>query len=148
MSEDEFVFGGDAADIPPGTYPATLTSLSVGTSDQYGDFRKWDFTLDSGSVVGGASSMATGSKSKGGKWAIALLGRKPDKGERVQLIGRPCLVVVVLDKDDWPKVDNVLPPLATATQKAVKAAEAGTLTPGHIVNMATEAAGPTDDLPF
>jgi hypothetical protein len=123
VTDDVFVFGGDATDIPPGTYPAKLTSLTTKTSDAFGDFRAWDFTLDTGSVVGGASSMATGSKSKGGKWAMALLGRKPDAGERVTLIGLPCLVVVSLDDKDWPKVTDVLPPLAKGA-KAPKSAAA------------------------
>lgn len=109
---DVFVFGGDATDIPPGTYPAILTGLGTKTSDAFGDFRTWDFTLESGSVVGGATSMNTGAKSKGGKWAMALVGRKPDKGETIVLLGLPCLVVVGLDANDWPKVVDVLPPLA------------------------------------
>jgi hypothetical protein len=127
VTDDVFVFGGDATDIPPGTYPATLTSLTVKTSDAFGDFRAWDFTLDSGSIVGGASSMATSAKSKGGQWAIALLGNKPDKGQAVQLVGRKCLVVVELDAKDWPKVTNVLPTLADgATPKGRKAPGAST----------------------
>ena len=121
MTEEVFVFGGDATDIPPGTYPAILTALTTKTSVAFGDFRAWDFTLDSGSVVGGASSMATGSKSKGGRWAIALLGRKPEKGETVKLIGSPCLVVVGLNKDDWPVVTDVLPPLAKGAASPVVA---------------------------
>lgn len=139
---DEFVFGGDAADIPPGTYPATLTGLGTKTSDAFGEFRTWDFTLDTGSVVGGASSMATGAKSKGGKWAIALLGRKPDKGEKVTLIGRKCLVVIVLDAQDWPKVGDVLPPLAAPVSVAPAKA------PVPLEGAVPVAAGGTDDLPF
>ena len=107
----EIVIGGDMEDIPEGTYPATLQSIETKESVAFGEFRAWDFKLDSGSVVGGATSMSTGSKSKGGKWIAALLGRKPDKGESVQLVGRPCLVVVVENKDGWPKVDAVLPPM-------------------------------------
>jgi len=126
----DFVFGGDSTDVQPGTYPAILTALSVKTSAAFGDFRAWDFTLDSGSVIGGASSMATGSKSKGGKWAMALLGRKPDKGEAVTLVGLPCLVVVGLNKDDWPEVTDVLPPMAASKAsgrpKAAPAAAEGT----------------------
>jgi len=124
VTEDVFVFGGDATDIPPGTYPAKLTSLMTKTSDAFGDFRAWDFTLDTGSVVGGASSMATGSKSKGGKWAMALLGRKPSAGEKVTLIGLPCLVVVTLDAKDWPKVTDVLPPLVKGATVAPAAPQA------------------------
>jgi hypothetical protein len=125
---DDFVFGGDATDIPPGTYPAKLTGLTTKTSEAFGDFRAWAFTLDTGSVVGGGSSMATSSKSKGGKWAMALLGRKPAAGEKVELIGLPCLVVVTLDAKDWPKVTDVLPPLvkgATVAPAASQASPAG-----------------------
>ena len=110
MSEDEFVFGGDATDIPPGTYPGKLAALGRKTSDAFGDFRTWDFTLDTGSVVGGASSMNTGPKSKGGRWAAALNGGKQYKGTSTELIGKPCLVVVGLDKNDWPVVVDVIPP--------------------------------------
>jgi hypothetical protein len=108
---DEIVIGGDMEDIPEGTYPAIVKSVTVKESATFGEFRAWDFTLQSGSVVGGASSMSTGSKSKGGKWIAAILGRKPEKGETVELVGRPCLVHVY-DKDGWPAVDAVLPPLA------------------------------------
>jgi hypothetical protein len=111
---DEIVFGGDSTDIPNGTYPAKLKSVETKTSAAFGDFRAWDFELDSGSIVGGGSSMATGSKSKGGRWIMALLGRKPEKGEKVgsEIIGKPCLVVVEEDANGWPKVTGVLPPLS------------------------------------
>ena len=108
---DEIVIGGDMEDIPEGTYPATVKSVTVKESASFGEFRAWDFELQSGSIVGGASSMSTGSKSKGGKWIAAILGRKPEKGEKVELVGKPCLVHVY-DKDGWPAVDAVLPPLA------------------------------------
>jgi hypothetical protein len=121
---DDFVFGGDAADIPPGTYPATLSALGVKESDAFGEFRTWDFTLDSGSTVGGASSMATSSKSKGGRWGRALLGHAPQAGEKANLIGRKCLIVVGLDKNDWPIVTDVLPPMAAAPQPVTAATAA------------------------
>jgi hypothetical protein len=111
---DEIVIGGDMEDIPEGTYPATVKSITTKQSEKFGnEFRAWDFTLDSGSVVGGSSSMSTNSKSKGGKWIAAILGRQPAKGEKVlnALIGSRCLVQVI-DKDGWPAVDAVLPPLA------------------------------------
>ena len=111
---DEIIFGGDSVDIPAGTYPGTLLSVNTKTSDAFGDFRAWDFELDQGHIVGGASSMNTGTKSKGGRWITALLGRQPAKGENVTaaIIGRPCLVVVA-EKDGWPAVADVLPPLAS-----------------------------------
>ena len=111
---DEIVFGGDATDIPPGTYPATVKSIITKESKAFGQFRAWDFELANGSIVGGGSSMATGSKSKAGKWIVAILGHKPEQGERVDLIGKPCLVVVDTGDDGWPKIEAVLPPMAAA----------------------------------
>jgi hypothetical protein len=112
----EIVIGGDMADIPEGTYPATLTAISTRTSAKFeGEFRVWTFTLDSGSVVDGNSSMSTNSKSKGGRWLAALLGRVPAKGETVNPIGRPCLVHVAENGSGWPSVDAVLPPMAPNT---------------------------------
>jgi hypothetical protein len=115
---DEIVIGGDSVDIPNGTYPAVLTALRTESSAAFGDFRAWDFTLSEGQTVGGASSMNTGRKSKGGKWIAALLGRQPDKGETVTIIGKPCLVVVEENDDGWPKVTNVLPPMASNSTPA------------------------------
>ena len=113
----EIVIGGDAADIPNGTYPATLDSIVIKESNAYGEFRSWTFALEGGALVGGASSMNTGSKSKAGKWIRALLGRKPEKGEKVQLAGRPCMVVVEEDANGWPNVTDVLPPIAGGAVK-------------------------------
>jgi hypothetical protein len=109
---DEIVIGGDMEDIPEGTYPAIVKSIRTEHSKVYdNDFRVWEFKLESGSEVSGSSSLGTSGRSKGGKWIAAILGRKPEKGETVELVGRPCLVHVY-DKDGWPAVDAVLPPLA------------------------------------
>lgn len=109
---DVLVFGGDSADIPNGTYPAKLKSITVKTSNEFGEFRAWDFELESGSIVGAATSMSMNAKSKAGRWTVALLGRIPAKGESVDPVGRPCLVQVTEDAKGWPKVAEVLPPLA------------------------------------
>lgn len=140
MSETEITIGGDTADIPEGTYPATLSTIEVMHSDTYdSDFRVWTFTLENGSEVSGSSSMFTSSKSKGGKWIRALLGRKPDKGEKVTLAGRSCQVVVQEDGNGWPKVTDVIPPAAAPVATAA----------GASVPSATPvAAGAKDDLPF
>lgn len=117
-------FGGDAEDIPPGTYKGRLLGIGVKSSDAFGDFRTWDFQLENGTIIGGASSMNVGKRSKTYKWTVALLGRAPEKGEAVNLLGRECLVVVGLNKDDWPTVDDVLPPMAAAAPAAPVAAPA------------------------
>lgn len=107
----EIVIGGDMEDIPEGTYPATLKELTTKSSVKFdNDFRVWTFALENGSVVEGSSSLSTNSKSKGGKWIAALLGRVPTKGEKVDVIGKACLVQVI-DKDGWPAVGAVLPPM-------------------------------------
>jgi hypothetical protein len=130
---DILVFGGDSADIPNGTYPATLKSIVTKTSVEFGDFRAWDFELENGSIVGAGSSMSMNARSKAGRWIAALLGRVPAKGETVEVIGRPCLVQVEEDAKGWPKVVAVLPPLA-ATTKAGKA-------PSRPVAIVTEPVG-------
>jgi hypothetical protein len=122
VTDNEIVIGGDAADIPPGTYAGKLKSMTTKYSERFGgEFRVWDFELANGSVVGGSTSMRTNPKSKGGKWIAALLGRQPKEGESVTLIGKPCLVVVGL-KDEWPAVTDVLPPMATPVAAAAPAA--------------------------
>jgi hypothetical protein len=108
----EIVIGGDRENVAEGTYPATLTKLVTKQSPKFGgDFRVWTFQLADGSEVEGTSSMYTNPKSKPGRWMAALLGRRLVEGETVTLIGRPCLVSVIVD-GDYPKVDAVLPPMA------------------------------------
>lgn len=122
---DEIIIGGDAEDIPPGTYPGTLTATTVKHSDKFdSDFRVWTFALDSGSVIEGSSSMNTGSRSKGGRWIAALLGRVPEKGEKPALIGRRALISVILGDDGWPKVGEVIAEPSTSEPKARSAPKA------------------------
>lgn len=116
---DEIIIGGDSADIPPGTYPGALYKVDVKTSDQFGEFRTWDFQIRKADgevvVIGGASSMNTGAKSKAGRWIAAMLGRPVKAGEKVDmadLFNKPVLVVVA-EKDGWPSVADVLPKMAT-----------------------------------
>jgi hypothetical protein len=118
---DEIVIGGDSVDIPPSTYPAVLTGIVTKHSTKYdNDFRVWTFRLDNGSVVDGSSSMNTGRKSKGGKWIAALLGRQPEKGEKVakELFGKHCFVVVDDNDDGWPEVIDVFPLVASTSAPA------------------------------
>lgn len=149
MSDDTITIGGDSADIPAGTYEARLHAITTKTSDAFGEFRAWDFALGlHGTIVGGASSMNTGSKSKGGKWIAALLGRVPAKGEVISLkdlLERPCLVTVVEDANGWPKVDNVLPAMKSNTP-AVETAAADPVTPAATPSAAGVTVVP--DLPF
>jgi hypothetical protein len=122
MSEDEIVIGGDAADIPEGIYPAKVDTIERRPGVQFdGDFRIWTFTLDNGSSVSGTSSTNAGSRSKGYRWIKALLGRKPESGEKVKLAGLPCQVRVEHDDEGWPKVTDVLPPVTSGSATAATA---------------------------
>jgi len=127
---NEIVIGGDSTDIPPGTYPGTLTGLDIKHSDKFdNDFRVWTFTLDTGSVVEGSSSMSTNSKSKGGRWIAGMLGRVPAKGESVSLLGVRCLVQVIVGEDGWPKVEAVIAEPSQPAQKARSAPSTPTVAP-------------------
>lgn len=155
---DEIVFGGDATDIPPGTYQARLAGIYRKTSDAFGAFLAWDFELSSGSIVGGATSENSGPKSKAGAWIAALLGRKLEPGERVtpdDLVGRDVLVVVGLNAQDWPKVDNVLPamarPMTEEARRSPQKAPGRPPAPGPVpvpVPAQPQAPGSLADLPF
>ncbi len=139
MNGEGITIGGDSVDIPNGTYPAALFAIIPKTSDAYGEFWAWDFQVRKPDgevvVVGGASSTNTGSKSKAGKWLAALLGRKLVKGETVNPVGQPCMVVIE-EVDGWPKVTEVLPPMVAAAAPAPVAAEQ----PAKVANIG--------DLPF
>ena len=139
MSNDEIIIGGDSTDIPDGTFPAICVGWDTKHSEKFdNDFRTWEFQLDNGSRVGGASSLATSARSKGGQWIAALTGRKPAKGETVKVAGRPCLIVVSSERNGWPEVTDVLPPL-NAPQPATDAPQ-GPAAPG-VAPAATEADG-------
>ena len=121
----EIVIGGDRENVAAGTHPAVLTKLATKQSPKFGsDFRVWTFQLADGSEVEGTSSMYTNPKSKPGRWMAALLGRPLVEGESVNLIGRACLVSVIID-NDYAKVDAVLPPMATGEITAVGGSHVG-----------------------
>jgi hypothetical protein len=124
--EQEIVIGGDSADIPDGIYPAVVDRIEVMHSKVYdSDFRAWTFRIATPgepgkqSEVSGSTSMATSSKSKGGKWIKTLLGRKPEKDERIKLSGLACQVRVEEGEDGWPKVTDVLPAVAATPTASV-----------------------------
>jgi hypothetical protein len=120
---DRVVYGDDGTDVELGTQPATSAGTSTKPSETYGDFRAWEFRLPSGATISGSSSLSMHPKSKGGRWARAILGREPAKGEDITeaLDGRPCLISVVEGANGWPKVDEVIAapaPTAAAAPKA------------------------------
>lgn len=94
--------------LEPGIYPARVTGLEVKTTDT-GTFRIWSFDVG-GEKVTSSSSMMFGPKSKTYKWVSALIGRSPVPGEKLEVIGLPCQLHLIVDEDSgYNKVESVLP---------------------------------------
>ena len=107
--------------VQPGAYQAVCTDVVAKASKDGGEFRVWEFTLDSGATISGSSSMATSPKSKGGKWLAALLGRTPQVGESVEPIGQRCTVIVgIKDTTGYEYVETVAAPTGPAKASPVK----------------------------
>jgi hypothetical protein len=116
-SDDELVgIIGQVTTVEDGTYPATLTNVE-NFEYQDGFLRRWTFALDAvdsdgnPATVDAVSSTALGPKSKAFGWIAALLGRTPEKGEEIRrsmLVGRSCLVTVVLNADGYSKIEAVV----------------------------------------
>ena len=105
--------------VDPGYYPGTHTRIEVKESKDGAEFNVWYFegTLPDGSVAefSQSSSLNIGPSSKGGKWAQALLGRRPTDSEidddLVCLEGLPCTLAIVVNPDTgYNAIDAVLPP--------------------------------------
>lgn len=139
-------------DVEDGTYPMTLIELDdpklifttqnpskidPTTGEEIGGTHiiVWRFALDDydDRLCEGATSTATGPKSKAFEWLTALLGREPVKGEpftRDQLIGRGCLGRVVHNSAGYPKVASLTPtPKAPPSRRAATPAPAATPDP-------------------
>jgi len=99
--------------IEAGVYPARLDSIERATSETYGDFLKWSFTLKlpdgTFSPLTAASSTASGPKSKGYKWASAILGHNPKPAEDVDLAGKQCQVHIIVNDEGFNRIEAVLP---------------------------------------
>lgn len=106
----DVIIGGDMVDIPPGAYPATVTSVETTVNPRDNStFRVWTFVLDKGNQVDGTSSLLTGPKSKTWQWASAILGGSPKGVPLSSLAGKRCIVTIVEGASGYPKVDQVLP---------------------------------------
>lgn len=101
-----------AAGLPDGFYPATLTGLEIKESET-GEYRRWIFSVEhDGETVEqyANSSLALGPRAKSHAWATALLSRKPQPGETVELIGRKCTLQIEADEESgYSRVAAVLP---------------------------------------
>jgi hypothetical protein len=156
--------GAPQMDIAPGTYEATLISISEPRTilPQSGpnagkevQLRDWTFALEDGTEINGSASVASGPKSKTYAWLTALLGGTPpvlgQSYPKSQLIGREALITIAIDEGGWPKITNL-----SARPKARPAAVAPVAVapvPAAPVRRAAPqpvavAAGVGEDLPF
>lgn len=99
--------------LEAGIYPARLDSIEIGTSETYGDFNRWNFTLKlpdgAFTTLTAVSSRSSGPKSKAYKWASAILGRNPKAGEQLDLSGKQCQLHVIVNEEGFNRVEAVLP---------------------------------------
>jgi hypothetical protein len=94
--------------LDAGIYQARVTNLETKTTDA-GTFRIWSFDVG-GEKITASSSMMFGPKSKTYKWVTALIGRSPVPGEKLDVIGLPCQLHLIVDEDSgYNKVEAVLP---------------------------------------
>jgi len=96
-----------------GTYPVTVKEVRKAEGD-YGEQVVFTFRVDDSEAELCAWASATYStKSKLGRWVVAILGDMPDQLDSEELVGKPCrITVLVKTKDDgtqFNKVDEVLP---------------------------------------
>jgi hypothetical protein len=111
--------------IKPGPYQAICTGTEdkVNPKDPTQTFRVWAFQLTDGSLrtIDGTSSLATSPKSKGGKWAAALIGHQPEAGELVEPEGKACTIIVAIkETTGYEYVETVAPPALTGAQNAAQ----------------------------
>jgi hypothetical protein len=109
--------------IKPGIYPAICTGVEERSpkADPGNIFRVWTFQLTDGSLrsVDGSSSLSTSPKSKGGKWAAALIGHFPEVGEEIAPEGLPCTIIVAIkDTTGYEYVETVAPPTEAPSRVA------------------------------
>jgi hypothetical protein len=115
--------------MPPGTYPATLISISpkrmvtqYSKNGEEQDFLEWAWDVD-GTEIRSLTTTATGPKSRIFEYLVALLGADKvvvDAGfEENDLVGKRALLSLVLNDDGFSKVDRVV----AAPKQAPRAAQ-------------------------
>lgn len=123
-----------ASDIKPGTYevilvsvegPKTVVAKNGPNAGQELRLLDWQFAIDDGGELDGAtindsSSMSSGPKSKFYGWWTALTGTAPATGSEVDtdlIVGQRALAKVIVSDSGWPKIDA----LVALPRKSVKA---------------------------
>lgn len=103
----------DTNAVEEGIYPAVLTKIDLKTTDAGDTFRIWSFDVTANGEtkkITSSSSMMLGPKSKAYKWVSALLGRRPAPGDKIEVVGLPCQLHLIVDEDTgYYKVESVLP---------------------------------------
>lgn len=128
-------------DLENGTYPLTLVEIDdpkriftdrypsridAVSGDEVGgtEIIVWRFVTDNDRYVEGATSKASGPRSKMYEWLTALLGREPREREsfaKSDLIGRGALGQVGHNKSGYPRVTSLLALPSRGSGKAVSA---------------------------
>ena len=107
-----FEIEASGPDIPDGTYPAILESVTE-DSGQFGRFRKWTWLVETGDKIESLTvytSAKTGPQTKSFQFLTGLLGKTPQVGERYEdPTGTRVLVQIIRNKKQFPTVDAVLP---------------------------------------
>ncbi len=99
--------------IEPGTYKAQLQRTEVKNGGKFGDgtFRIWHWIVDvDGEAVelSDSTSNATGPQSKAFTRLIALLGRTPQAGEKIEdPTGKTVVLTIGRKENGFPKVEAV-----------------------------------------
>ena len=122
MTDDVILMTKTIPTVEPGTYPGTLGALetfSYGEGPDAKTLLRWTYFLDYpvdehgiGMEVQGVSSLAMGPKAKAFGWVAVLIGRNPGKDDafrQADLIGKRCLVTVILNDDGYSKVSTLVP---------------------------------------
>ena len=163
--------------LPPGNYPATLTSVVERTIEVKGESRdvfEWSFAVptanDDGTpgdpiAISGLSSQMTGPKSKTAAFLVALLGPTSVQPGATftmnDLVGKQCLIQTDLNDNGYHKVVGATPLPVTAQVRPTNRASVGEAAtespaaPAAAMKVAVPAQAPSatagdpdDDLPF
>lgn len=118
MTEELVLQVGGRPSVEAGVYPAVMVALDTFTVEAEDGERKllrWTFAIDGDGEQGtveGVSSMALGPKSKAYRWLTALIGPEAMAAAPAltptDLVGRECLVQVVLNDAGYPKVGDLM----------------------------------------
>lgn len=164
--------------LPPGNYPATLTSVVERTIEVKGESRdvfEWSFAVptanDDGTpgdpiAISGLSSQMTGPKSKTAAFLVALLGPTAVQPGATftmnDLVGKQCLIQTDLNDNGYHKVVGATPlPVTAQVRQTNRAAVGEAAPPSPAASVApvedapakakalpVAAEDPDDDLPF